>query len=82
MAVHGVSRVAVVQVLVVQAERVSLTPQSVHNKNIQTGRLSSFGAVIQECDCGVYLSTLICLAFFYVSFIVDHENKVHTCRYR
>ncbi len=59
MAVHGVPGVAVVQVLVVQPERVSLTPQSVHNKNIPTGRLSSCGAVIQECDCGVYLSTLL-----------------------
>ncbi len=39
VAVHGVSRVAVVQVLVVQAERVSLTPQSEHNKNIPTGLL-------------------------------------------
>ncbi len=36
VAVHRVPRVAVVQVLVVQAERVSLTPQSGHNKNIPT----------------------------------------------
>jgi hypothetical protein len=34
VAVHGVPRVTVVQVLMVQAERVPLTPQSGHNKNI------------------------------------------------